>query len=162
MSSQDSEDTIVYPMKQEEEEDPAPPSPPAATPTTEPPRRRRRRRRRRGAKGTPPESGDAPPKRNGPRPPPPPPPPGAAGAGQKLAKAQVLCTELYNLLPQIPDDKYLLSKRDYLKQQYIYIYIYPDFFNNNYCNYIIPFYIIILFKYLMLISIYIVKLTVQT
>ena len=60
--------------------------------------------RRRGAKGTSP-TGDAPFKKNGPRPPP---PSGAAGVGQKLAKAQVLCTELYFLLLQIPDDKYLL------------------------------------------------------
>ena len=51
MSSQDSQETIVYRMD-EDEEDPAPPSPPA--PTTQPPQRWRRRRRKRGAKGTPP------------------------------------------------------------------------------------------------------------
>ena len=102
MSSQDSQETIVYPIEQDEEEDPAPPSPPAAT-ITEPPWRRQRR----DAKGMP-FTGHAPPKKNGPHSLPPPPPPGAAGAGQKLAKAQVLCIELYFLLLQIPDDKYLL------------------------------------------------------
>ena len=61
-----------------------------------------------------PPPGDAPSKKNGPCPS----LAGAAGAGQKLARAQVLCTELYFLLLQIPDDKYLLSKRQNLEQQY--------------------------------------------
>ena len=83
MSSQDSQETIVYPMEQDEEEELAPHSPPSPTTTTQPsipPGDGKG-----GAEGEVqrehPQPGDALSKKNGPHPPPPL-LAGAAGAGQ--------------------------------------------------------------------------------